>query len=784
MKFTGRGVPSLFYPLIILSGMGTGICLYIWLRQYTLFFGIHTLSVITIIITILAGIAIGSMVLGKLSDKISGLLLFLFTIEMLKGIYILLHPFLFSKLTWLFDLINKETYPGTFGVEILRFLLSFIFLLIPTMLIGGFMPILSRFLVQQIRRPGIIISGVIALLTFGIFLGVILSVFIFIQQFGIPITLILAGIIFILNAVLIFVLKITGLLKTPLPYKPSMARRIRQTTIRFRKRKNVLGTSAKLTQATLHVHFFHGIMIMSLLIICFRIFIGFVCIKPTDFHIVIILVALIGLLLGSVLYRIVAEKPANSFLLMASLKILTGLFTLIVFIVLVFLTPDLIRNITGVIHGIKSWAYQIFLFSFLLLIPSINTGLTLPLSGKIYCKRIQITGISIGRLGTIFILGTISGLILTGIILIPLVGLYHTFFLMIFVTLLSGIYLLFRDSRLKRGFRLVYTLLALSVYALLLIFILRTDLLRKKSFLSTRASVIEMHEGISGRVEVLKMNDGNRAITIEGTQYYETGTDGMKIQQLPALLPNMLNKNIQSALVIGFGMGITASVLDEIGMQKIHISEVFPEIVTRTSYVFSDLNNDILTGSNVEITIEDPRIYLIRSEFKFDLVTSGSSYSRLLPNLYTSDFYKICFNKLSDSGILCQILPTDQITISDFRSLIKSCVDVFPQVYLWYLNSERLLMLASKTKLTIDYGNLSGRFLQLNGNRRFDIMGIPTIESLLTHLLLDDTGLRMYVTGAQENSDNKPSIEYSRDTCNVNDPELLKQLMEYSVMQP
>ena len=200
MRTSGRGVPLILYPLIMLSGIGSGICLYIWFRLYTLFFGIHKLSATTVMISILAGMATGSLIIGRLADKTSRLFVLLIIVEMLIGLYTLLHPFLFNKLTWLFNLINQGIYPGPFGVEILRFFLSFIFLVIPTALMGGLVPVLSKHSVEHFRRPGIILSSVISLLIFGILLGLLFSGFFCIQQFGIRTTLIFAAIIFIINS--------------------------------------------------------------------------------------------------------------------------------------------------------------------------------------------------------------------------------------------------------------------------------------------------------------------------------------------------------------------------------------------------------------------------------------------------------------------------------------------------------------------------------------------------------------------------------------------------------
>jgi spermidine synthase len=286
-------------------------------------------------------------------------------------------------------------------------------------------------------------------------------------------------------------------------------------------------------------------------------------------------------------------------------------------------------------------------------------------------------------------------------------------------------------------------------------------------------------EGSTSNIRSIVHPDGSKSVLINGIYFYGSDTASHKAQQLAAYLPLMINQQIRSALVIGFGTGMTASKLEEKGTSAIIITDMFPEAVRFSANAFADENNDILTNSHVSISLSDARSYLIQKTDKTDLITCGINLLYQMPGNYTTAFYKTGYEKLSESGILCQILPTQGITLPAFQSVIKSCHAVFPAVSLWYVAPEYVLMVASKNKHKPGYCHLSVNFAGMDSDQSLFGIKISNVESLLSHLLMDDKQLRSFTRDIPENTDDRPQVGYHPLTIrNINYqvlPELIKK---------
>ncbi len=348
--------------------------------------------------------------------------------------------------------------------------------------------------------------------------------------------------------------------------------------------------------------------------------------------------------------------------------------------------------------------------------------------------------------------------------------------MLILITLLSGIYLLLRDSRLIRVFRLSYTLITLSCITGVLFVLLRLGWIDTGA-IARQEAIRDRHEGSSVIASLVEKTPGRLALSVNGITNLETGEEGLCVQQLPAFLPCMLVNPVRSSLVIGFGMGFTASMLENCQVSDLVISEIYPEVITLSSETFSEDNNDILTSSHVDINSEDARIFLIRDSSQFDLITSGYTDIHLLPGFFTREFYMVCYNRLTSTGLMTQILPLNGVNRQEFRSLVSACSGIFPYVSLWYLSRDKVLLLAGKEDHMPGYCSLITRYHKLAGTDIPLKMGIPEPESLLGRCLMDDRQLREFTEGSQENDNDRPYVEFSRTSLQFRDPDLISELI-------
>jgi predicted membrane-bound spermidine synthase len=149
--------PRWAVPLCALLFLGSGfsalVYQVIWQRILGLFSGVHVVSVTTIVTAFMAGLGFGSLLGGRLADRMSrgGALLAFAGCEALIGLFGLASPWLLHDLIAL-RLGSLARFPALLP------LIHFIVLLVPTLLMGASLPLLSRALVRRLDRAARIIG--------------------------------------------------------------------------------------------------------------------------------------------------------------------------------------------------------------------------------------------------------------------------------------------------------------------------------------------------------------------------------------------------------------------------------------------------------------------------------------------------------------------------------------------------------------------------------------------------------------------------------------------------
>lgn len=770
MNFTGRGLPNIFYPILFLSGIASAIAMLTWFRMYTTLFGIHQFSVTSILATIFICLASGSRIGGRLADKFQEQLILFVILQGILGLFALFHPVTFNLLLLIFDRILHHFNPSSFGMGFIRFILSFLFLFIPFASIGALVPVLSRLFTKLIVQAGNRLSLVISVLFAGVAAGLLFYGF-YIRQAGMQRSLLFSSVIYFLVSGLSILFLIRDRTKVQVTGNTVMASRVRNTAMLFRKRKPVLEAGAKLTRAMIRVHAIHGFASASLLVISYRIITEHAILNLSMVNILTLAIYIAGLVIGASLYKKITGAMVNGYLFMASLEILTGfviLFSLMLFII----TAPAMQALA---ESNRSWGRSVFCqvisIGSLILLPAVITGILLPLAARIYPRRIQHAGRNIGKLGSLFYMGLMFGTVITHYILLPFVSSFYSVIFLMGMALLSGIFLLLRDSRLIRGFRLSYTVISLACLTGILFGAVKLGWIHS----GKDSAITVKQEGSSALVTLRQAEEGLRGLYIDGVNSQMTGSE--QVELLPAIYSCVMNPPAKSSLVIGFGTGVIASALEDCDIPSIYISEIYPEVLTLSANVFSDENQDILTSSRVNIAIEDARLFLTRNTASFDIITAGYTNFQNTPSFYTSGFYHACYRRLTSQGLLTQVLPVNGINKQEFRSLIRACMDEFPDVSLWYISPRKVMLLAYKKRQPINYCTVESRFAAIDHFGRYSKPGIASTESLIGNRLMDDRQLRIFAGGAPANTDDHPYLEFTRTPSDFTDPELISQLM-------
>jgi spermidine synthase len=184
--------PVLVLLLYFLSGATALVYEVVWSRMLMHVFGSTAVALGTVLAAFMAGMALGSWLIGKAADKSSNCLRLYAILEIGLALAALVSHLLLSRIgpahLALHDLFG---FSNTIFV-VIRFLLAFLLVMGPTILMGATLPVLARFLVNRRSRIGINLSTLYATNTFGAVSGVLLTGFFLIGTYGVHIPVYIA----------------------------------------------------------------------------------------------------------------------------------------------------------------------------------------------------------------------------------------------------------------------------------------------------------------------------------------------------------------------------------------------------------------------------------------------------------------------------------------------------------------------------------------------------------------------------------------------------------------
>ena len=404
-----------------------------------------------------------------------------------------------------------------------------------------------------------------------------------------------------------------------------------------------------------------------------------------------------------------------------------------------------------------------YLSGFLMLVPTIAMGITLPLANKIYITSIDYAGHRIGRLYAINTVGGVLGSLITGFVLIPSVGVIRAGLILASLYIAAGIIVLY-FSKLTRRFKTIYISAGTVLIAVSGIMTAQADWpSRLQVTLAPGLTTIDYTEGASSTVTVVESKTGTRAAFVNGNIVVGATPGAKQTVRLLAHLPVLLQPNADSALVIGFGMGITTYSVSLHNLEKTEVVEIAPEILDNAHLFVAD-NHDVINNERLNVIVEDGRNYLLRTRHQYSVITADPTHPILgSGNLYTREYYQQAFEKLQDDGIIVQYVPLHLLNNSEFRTLIRTFVSVFPHSSLWFSTSDLVIMGTKKPQL-VNYAELDRAISRSPIRQDLELSNIGTAPSLLGHLLMGENELQEYASGADINTDDHPIIEFRGPT--------------------
>jgi spermidine synthase len=292
----------------------------------------------------------------------------------------------------------------------------------------------------------------------------------------------------------------------------------------------------------------------------------------------------------------------------------------------------------------------------------------------------------------------------------------------------------------------------------------RMDATERRLFLEHRGvRQLAFREGSNATVSVWE-GEAGRSLRVNGKVDASDRGD-MDTQIMLGLAPVAARAGATSALVIGYGSGVTTRVIAAVpGMTRVRVVEIEPAVLEMDS-LFHRVNDTVLGRPSVRAIVDDARSALQLSRDRFDVIVSEPSNPWVagVATLYTPEFFRIVKTRLADDGVFCQWIQLYQLPLPIVAGIVRNLREVFPYVHMWFGDSHDLMVLASPRPLTYDRAWLA----QLLGPRGAlneigkEWLGLDGPEQYFGRLLLGDSGVARLVERARfEHRDNQPRLEF------------------------
>ena len=730
---------KILYLLIFFSGIAALIYELIWIRVLNLTFGVSGFAIATVIAVFLLGLGLGSIYYGRVAEKTKNLLKTYAFIEFGIGIISLIVFILLTK-TSIIDSVLAYGY-NNFNLyihSILRLLVSFVILLPPTFFIGGTVPIIVKYLIKNNNKIGSQFSIIYYINTLGAVIGVFATGLYLVKFFGMTNTFCIAVIINILISFSVIIFKKKINFSTTQPELDSPSPKL----------------TTKPVKEMLLILFFTGFVTFGFEVLLIRILNNF-GLATTFSSTLIIGGFLIGITLGSFYISKVVDKIKNlikHFILYSTLVAVVSAGSIIILSKLNNFYPTLSGNYSHQLT--EAWTG----FG-LALILSIILGTLFPLGVRIFLGNKEVIGEKIGKVYLVNSIGSLFGSILMGFLFIPFLGIKISLILIVGLIFFIPIYLHFRNYKNPKKINIIIS--SSIIISIIFIIISNNTFFR----ILPEDTVIFYEEGISATVTVIKNSEklgGYKSLNIDSQNVAGNIPSLVADAKILAHIPLMLVNEPTNALTVGYGTGGTSysMLLHNI---EVYALEIEQEVIN-ASTKFVAMNHGVEKNPNLNIIIDDARNFLNKTDMKFDAIVTDVTNVKYKSNpyLYTTDYFQIIKNRLTEKGIGAAWVPLGGLSFNDLNVLTASFQKIFPHTTIWHYSADIggfLLFIGTPNKLVIDLDYLSN----LNSKIMQDLKEIFINDKyeLAAMLLLGEKDVKNLVQNTIFHTDDKPILEFS-----------------------
>ncbi len=684
--------------ILFLSGIGALIFETLWLRLSGLAFGNSVWAAALILSSFMAGLALGNAIAASSRVRRWRPLHFYALLEVLVAFFGCTIVFGLPLLGELMRPVWQTLWnyqPTLLG---LRFILSFLILLVPTTAMGLTLPVLIEDPVLRRTNFGQTIGFLYGSNTFGAVAGAVLGEGYLIGAFGLRGTSLAAGLAVCLAAgIALLTTRIGGDRGALIPEERTFPLR--------------LEVSYRQAWRLLFVSFGTGSIFLCLEVIWFRFLRLYVASSPTAFAIMLAVV-LAGIGLGSIAASAIYQcRSARLNHLLPVLLLLAAVSALLSYL---FFPGELIQARTGV-FDLRWW--QIALLSITLMFPvALLSGILFPsIVANVQASvgdRMNSTGIT-----TLFnTAGAAVGPILASFVLLPGIGHQWSLILCAAGYALLSILVTDRAGRVLPRTLSRIGLVVAGLWAAMILILAVFPYRRAEAHFAHASHPFEVDDQGDVLAHVVKKIEGTSDTwqlvrrDLFGEPYYyrlvsnafsmsATNPYGQLYMRLFAYLPLAFRPESEDVLLICYGCGVTADAfLHGPHVKRIDVVDISKEVFALADFYSSANYSNPLRDPRVHPVVQDGRFFLQATPRQYDVISGEPPPPKVAGsvNLYTEEFFSLMHSRLKEGGIATFWLPINELKVEEAKAILHAFHNAFPSASVWASANQDWIMMGTK----------------------------------------------------------------------------------------
>ncbi|MCL5269230.1 MAG: fused MFS/spermidine synthase [bacterium] len=801
------GLRLLAYPLFFASGAAGLIYEVVWTRMLLGVFGAGLYAICAVLAAFMAGLALGSWILGRTSDRLTRPLRLYALIELAIGLCGLALPLVLGR-AGLADGFAYRTWGQNFALlTAFRFVLSFAMMIVPTTLMGATLPVLSRFMVREQSHLGMHVGGLYAVNTFGAVAGTFAAGFVLIGQFGViqsecaaaAFNLVIAGLAFLISTRLE---PRPASRPAPAP-APAAVKIVSRASAGPRAAAPVADLPAEQRWANRWIFFTAfmtgGVALAAQVLWSRSLVFSFDYLKNTTYAFSAMLtVFLAGLAIGSAIIGLVIDRQREPMRLYGILLALVGM-SILYSITMLYYGADLLligdpfNPTTGRMNWLMAVANVMMQSVGVLGVPTLIMGMAFPVAARVVVQ-VRRVGRDVGRLYALNTLGAILGSVLAGFVIVPALGLTRGLLTLGVVDMVLGLVTIWLSRRGVLHLKIFVPLSAAMAAAVIWglphdrglqrIGLWETERFYKEGPLAT-VSVVENRA------------TGDRLIYVDGVGVAGTDPVMQTDQKSLAHVPMMLLTKPTAALTVGFGSGgCSYSLQLHDPLQRIDCVEICPTVLDAAPWLTAanhGLRGEFDPGRpgaliyprprdpRYRIIFDDARSYLRYTEEAYDFIATDCTDLRYKSNanLYDLEYFQACRDRLTPEGIVVVWMPLAGLSKDMFKCALRTFHRVFPKMGVFFMDNEPthyILLIGWQHEIQLDYAMFARQLEDADVREDLAELYLDDPVKLLSCFITGGEALDRYLAGDVLNTQNHPVIEFESPKYGYEDKPLIDNL--------